>query len=158
MMKLVVCGNIKDKWLKEGISEYVKRIQPYEKLEVIEVGDEKAPETNSPAQNEQVKDAEGQKMLKHVKPTDYVILLDLAGKEKDSLALADYIQHLYNNNHRNITFIIGGSLGVSRALIERANFRWKLSANTFTHQMCRLLLVEQIYRAFRILHHEPYHK
>ncbi len=144
--------------MREGIADYLKRIQPYEKTEIIEVEDEKAPESNSDAENEKVKTTEGSKLLKQIRDTDYVVLLDLAGKEMDSVSLSKHIESVHTRGYNRIVFVIGGSLGVSRELIARADFRWKLSVNTFPHQLCRIIVLEQIYRAFRILHHEPYHK
>lgn len=144
--------------MRDGISDYLKRIQPYEKTEIIEVEDEKAPESNSDAENEKVKTTEGSKLLKQIRDTDYVVLLDLAGKEMDSVSLSKHIESVHTRGYNRIVFVIGGSLGVSRELIARADFRWKLSVNTFPHQLCRIIVLEQIYRAFRILHHEPYHK
>ena len=144
--------------MREGIADYLKRIQPYEKTEIIEVEDEKAPESNSDAENEKVKTTEGSKLLKQIRDTDYVVLLDLAGKEMDSVSLSKHIESVHTRGYNRIVFVIGGSLGVSRELIARADFKWKLSVNTFPHQLCRIIVLEQIYRAFRILHHEPYHK
>ena len=158
MIKIIACGKLKEKWMKEGISEYIKRIRPYDKIEVIEVLDEKAPETNSAAENEQVKIVEGQRLLKNVRDDEYLILLDLAGQDIDSVALANKIQDCYNHARSRITFVSGGSLGLSSELIARADFRWRISKATFPHQLCRILVVEQIYRSFRILHNEPYHK
>lgn len=144
--------------MREGIADYLKRIQPYEKTEVIEVEDEKAPESNSMAENEKVKTVEGSKLLKQIKDTDYVILLDLAGKEMDSVSLSKHIESVHTKGYNRIVFVIGGSLGISKQLIQRADYRWKLSVNTFPHQLCRIVVLEQIYRAFRILRNEPYHK
>lgn len=158
MIRIAAVGRIKEKWMREGIADYLKRIQPYEKTEIIEVEDEKAPESNSDAENEKVKTTEGSKLLKQIRDTDYVVLLDLAGKEMDSISLSKHIESVHTRGYNRIVFVIGGSLGVSRELIARADFRWKLSVNTFPHQLCRIIVLEQIYRAFRILHHEPYHK
>lgn len=158
MIRIATVGRIKEKWMREGIADYLKRIQPYEKTEIIEVEDEKAPESNSDAENEKVKTTEGSKLLKQIRDTDYVVLLDLAGKEMDSVSLSKHIESVHTRGYNRIVFVIGGSLGVSRELIARADFRWKLSVNTFPHQLCRIIVLEQIYRAFRILHHEPYHK
>ena len=155
MIKIIACGKLKEKWMKDGVAEYVKRIRPYDKLEVIEVQDEKAPETNSVAENEQVKVVEGQRILKNIRDDEYVILLDLAGMDIDSITLANKIQDCYNHARSKITFV---SLGLSNELIQRADFRWRISKATFPHQLCRILVVEQIYRSFRILHNEPYHK
>ena len=158
MIRLVACGKVREAWMKDGIAEYAKRIRPYEKLELIEVKDEKAPESNSEAENTAVKQAEGQRILKQIADSEYVILLDLAGKPMDSVQLAQKIDACHTEGKSTITFVIGGSLGVSAELIQRANLRWKLSDNTFPHQLCRIIVLEQIYRSFRILNHEPYHK
>ena len=144
--------------MRDGLAEYVKRIGAYDKLEVLEVADEKTPDNNSEAENEMVKVKEGQRILKLIKDDDYVILLDLAGKTMDSEKLSTFIEQLYVKGKSRIDFVIGGSLGVSKDLINRADFRWKLSDNTFPHQLCRIIVTEQIYRAFRIMHNEPYHK
>lgn len=158
MIKLVCCGKMRMKWMKEGMQEYASRIRPYDKIEIIEVQDEKAPESNSAGEDEIVKTIEGQRLLKQIHPEDYVILLDLKGKECDSVELSEKLENLYTYSHNRIVFVIGGSLGLSKEVIARADFRWKLSVNTFPHQLCRIIVLEQIYRAFRILHHEPYHK
>ena len=158
MIRIIACGRIKEKWLKEGIEEYARRIRGYDRLEIIEVQDEKAEESYSAAQNEQVKVTEGQRLLKQVRPQDHVILLDLAGKQLDSVELAEYLERVNTYGSSSDAFIIGGSLGVSPEVIARADLRWKLSSNTFPHQLCRLIVREQIYRSFRIRHNEPYHK
>ena len=158
MIRVAAVGKVKEKWMREGIADYLKRIQPYEKTEISEVDDEKAPESNSQAENEAVKLTEGRKLLKNIRDNDYVILLDLAGREMDSEALSQNIEQIHTRGYNRIVFVIGGSLGVSRELIQRADQRWKISVNTFPHQLCRIIVLEQIYRAFRIMHHEPYHK
>lgn len=158
MIRIIACGSIKDKWLKDGCAEYEKRIRAYESIEVIEVQDEKASEKNSDAQNELVKKKEGEKLLKKIQADEYVILLDLAGKQMDSIQLANTMESLGTYGKSKVAFVIGGSLGVSDELIKRADMRWKLSANTFPHQLCRLFVLEQIYRSFKIRRNEPYHK
>lgn len=158
MIRVIGCGRIKEKWMRDGLAEYAKRIGAYDKLEVLEVADEKAPESNSDAENEMVKVKEGRKILKLIREDEFVILLDLAGKPMDSEKLSAFVEELYVKGKSRIVFVIGGSLGVSKELIDRADFRWKLSDNTFPHQLCRIIVLEQIYRAFRIMHHEPYHK
>lgn len=158
MIRIIGCGKIKEKWMRDGLAEYVKRIGAYDKLEVLEVADEKTPDNNSEAENEMVKVKEGKRILRLIKDDDYVILLDLAGKTMDSEKLSSFIEQLYVKGKSRIDFVIGGSLGVSKDLINRADFRWKLSDNTFPHQLCRIIVTEQIYRAFRIMHNEPYHK
>ena len=158
MIRVIACGKAREKWMMEGIREYTKRISGYDKIELTEVSDEKAPESNSAAENEAVKKLEGERLLKSIKPQEYVILLDLAGEPCDSVGLSEKIQDLQLHGHSRIDFVIGGSLGLSRELIQRADFRWKLSDNTFPHQLCRIMVLEQVYRSFRIMPHEPYNK
>ncbi len=158
MIRIISCGKVRQKWMSDGIDEYVKRIRAYDKIEVIEVQDEKAPETNSDAENEIVKEKEGERILKQIRDDDFVILLDLDGKLWTSVEMSEYISELYTRGKNRIDFVIGGSLGVSSAVRNRSNYRWKISSNTFPHQLCRVIVVEQIYRSFRIMHNEPYHK
>lgn len=157
-MKLIAVGKLKDKALVSLVDEYVKRLKPYEKVEIVEVADMMAPESNSDAQNEQVKKTEGERVLAKIKDNEFVILLDLWGESISSEQLADKIEKIYTYNSSNLTFVIGGSLGLSPDLVKRANFRWKLSDCTFTHQMVRVLVLEQFYRATMINRHMPYHK
>ncbi len=158
MIRIIACGRMREKWMKEGAAEYLKRLSAYDKVEVTEVQDEKAPPTNSAADDLRVINTEGERLLKAIHPDDYVILLDLAGKPMDSVQLAEKIGKLTTYGHSRIAFVIGGSLGVSGDLKKRADERWKLSDNTFPHQLCRIIVLEQVYRAFRILRNEPYHK
>ena len=158
MIRIIACGKVRENWMKEGIQEYSKRLQAYDKIEIVEVKDSEAKESNSDAQNEQVKIEEGERLLKQIKDDEYVILLDLKGKSLDSIELAKTIENLYTQGKSKIDFVIGGSLGVSDEVIKRANYRLKLSECTFPHQLCRVILLEQIYRSFRIMHNEPYHK
>lgn len=152
MIKLVVVGKIKDKHLQTLIDDYVKRINRYHKLEVIEVKDE-------PIQNDEsaVLKKEGQRVLEKIGADEYVITLDLHGKMCDSLTFATKIDRLFIN-YSKITFVIGGSLGLSEELRARSNELFKLSDLTFLHQMTRLIILEQIYRGFKILNNETYHK
>lgn len=152
MIKLVVVGKIKDKHLQALIDDYVKRINRYHKLEVIEVKDE-------PIQNDEsaVLKKEGQRVLEKIGTDEYVITLDLHGKMCDSLTFATKIDRLFIN-YSKITFVIGGSLGLSEELRARSNELFKLSDLTFLHQMTRLIILEQIYRGFKILNNETYHK
>ncbi|MBW9212615.1 MULTISPECIES: 23S rRNA (pseudouridine(1915)-N(3))-methyltransferase RlmH [Terrabacteria group] len=158
MIRIIVVGKVKEAWMRSGIQEYLKRLSAYEKIEVVEVNDEKAPESNSNAQNDEAKKKEGARLLKKIKDQEYVILLDLAGKMKSSEELSRQLDQLYTQGKSQICFVIGGSLGFSSEVIARANDRWCLSLSTFPHQLVRILLLEQIYRSFRILNHEPYHK
>lgn len=157
-MKLITVGKLKDKALTALVDEYVKRLKPYEKVEILEVADMMAPESNSDAQNEQVKKIEGERVLSKIKENEYVILLDLWGESISSEELAAKIEKIYTYQSSNLTFVIGGSLGLSPELVKRADFRWKLSDCTFTHQMVRVLVLEQFYRATMINRHMPYHK
>ena len=158
MIRIIACGTVKDAWLRDGIQEYLKRLRAYDKLEIVEVPDEKAPASNSEAQNAKVIRTEGEKLLKRISADEYVILLDLAGKAMDSESFAHTLDRLYAEGHTKLAFVIGGSLGVSDDLIRRADMRWQLSRATFPHQLCRLIVLEQIYRAYKILRNEPYHK
>ncbi len=158
MIRIISCGKVRQKWMADGIDEYVKRIKAYDKIEIVEVPDEKAPESNSEADNEIVKNKEGEKILKQIRDDDFVILLDLEGKLWTSPEMAQYLSDLYTYGKNRIDFVIGGSLGVSEAVRKRSNYRWKISNNTFPHQLCRVIVAEQIYRSFRIIHNEPYHK
>ncbi len=158
MIKVIAIGKLKEKALKSLVEEYQKRLQPYTKLECIEVTDEPALDKYSDLENKKVMDIEGERVLKHIKDKEYVILLDLHGKMFTSESFASKMNELQIYGNSDITFVIGGSLGLSEALIKRSNLRWKLSDLTFTHQMVRVLLLEQIYRAYKINHHETYHK
>jgi 23S rRNA (pseudouridine1915-N3)-methyltransferase len=158
MIRLLACGKLKEKWMRQGVEEYLQRIRPYDRIEEVEVADEPAPAANSPAQNEQVKRTEGQRLLRRIGDGEVVVLLDLAGEEMDSMALARFLEDCRSRGRSRIDFVIGGSLGVSPELIRRADVRWKLSASTFPHGLCRILVLEQVYRAFKIMAGEPYHK
>lgn len=158
MIRIIAVGKCREKAMRTLIGEYQKRLQPMVKSELIEVPDEVAPQTLSPSQQEQVKDREGERILKKIRPNDFVILLDLQGIMLSSEALAEKIEHIQTYEPKDITFVIGGSLGIGEAVKQRADFRWQLSSLTFPHQLVRLILYEQLYRAFTILHHLPYHK
>lgn len=152
MLKLICVGKVKDKHLKALIDDYASKINHYHKLEIIEVKDEAIKD------NEKiVLDLEAERVLSKINSDEYVILLDLHGNSIDSITLAEKIDKLFIKNSK-ISFVIGGSLGLGEALIARANERIKLSALTFLHQMTRLIILEQIYRSFKILNNETYHK
>lgn len=157
-VKVVAVGKIREKFLIEGIKEYSKRLSTYIRLEIVEIGDEPCPERLSPADEERVKGREGERILKGISPQEHVILLDLKGKELSSPGLAQYLDELALTGKSSITFVIGGSLGVSEEVRNRADFRWSFSQLTFPHPLMRLMLLEQIYRAMRISKGEPYHK
>ena len=158
MIKIIACGKVKDAWLREGTAEYEKRMHAFSKLEIIEVSDEKAAEKLSEAQKKQVIALEGERLLKHIKDDDYVILLDLKGKQLQSEDLAKKIETLEVSGKSTIDFVIGGSLGVSENLQKRSDFKWQISECTFPHLLCRLIVIEQVYRAFTIRKNTPYHK
>ncbi|MGN1344832.1 MAG: 23S rRNA (pseudouridine(1915)-N(3))-methyltransferase RlmH [Traorella sp.] len=158
MIRLICVGKIKEKPLQACIDEYRKRISAFTRFEIIEVMDEAIPNVHSLKQDEMIKECEGQKILSKIKEKDYVILLDLAGKFYSSEQLANQIERIMTYESSQITFVIGGSLGLSEKVIARSNMRFKLSECTFPHQLCRLIVCEQIYRSFTILNHLPYHK
>ncbi|MEG0314638.1 MAG: 23S rRNA (pseudouridine(1915)-N(3))-methyltransferase RlmH [Erysipelotrichaceae bacterium] len=158
MLKIICVGKLKDKSTKLMVNEYLKRLGAYTKIELIEVNDEMAPQSNSEAENEIVKIKEGERILTKIKDQDYMILLDLWGEMLDSLKFAKKMDEITTYHSSNITFVIGGSLGISKQVVERANFRWKMSDLTFTHQLVRVLLLEQIYRSYKINNNETYHK
>ncbi|CEG29458.1 23S rRNA (pseudouridine(1915)-N(3))-methyltransferase RlmH [Bacillus sp. B-jedd] len=157
-ISVVTVGKLKEKYLKQGIEEYTKRLSAYAKIEIIEVADEKAPEEMSEAEMEQVKKKEGERILAKVSPDAHVIALAIEGKMQSSEELAATLDKLALHGKSKIAFIIGGSLGLSGEVLARANEKLSFSKMTFPHQLMRLILVEQIYRAFRIIRGEPYHK
>ncbi|TCO77930.1 23S rRNA (pseudouridine(1915)-N(3))-methyltransferase RlmH [Marinisporobacter balticus] len=155
---IIGVGKIKEKYLVSAINEYKKRLSRYCKLSIIEVVDEKAPENLSQKQMEQIKDAEGEKILKYVKEGMYVVALDIQGKMLSSEDFSDKLQSLGVQGNSNISFIIGGSLGLSEEVRIRSDFKLSFSPMTFPHQLMRVILLEQVYRGFRIMKGEPYHK
>jgi 23S rRNA (pseudouridine1915-N3)-methyltransferase len=157
-ISIVTVGKLKEKYLKQGIDEYLKRLGSYAKVEVIEVSDEKAPEELSETEMVQVKQKEGERILAKIHPDTYVIALAINGKLKSSEELADTIDKLATYGKSKIAFVIGGSLGLSDEVLKRSDEQLSFSKMTFPHQLMRLILVEQVYRAFRINRGEPYHK
>lgn len=155
---LVTVGKLKEKYLKQGIAEYAKRLTPYTKVEIVEVADEKAPENLSEAEMFEVKRKEGERILAHVHPDAFVFTLEIHGKMLSSEQLAAKINDVTTYGKSHLVFIIGGSLGLSEAVMKRSNFALSFSKMTFPHQLMRLILLEQIYRAFKINRNEPYHK
>ena len=155
----ILCvGQIKEKFYRDAITEYSKRLSRYGKLRIIEVADEKTKEHASPAEIETVLKKEGERLLKHIKENDYCITLEIDGEAMDSVALSNHIEQLGVTGHNHIVFVIGGSLGLDATLKKRSNCALSFSAMTFPHQLMRVILLEQIYRSFRIMNHEPYHK
>lgn len=157
-IRLIVVGKLKEKYLVAGIKEYQKRISGYTNIEIIEVADERIPDKASLAQEAMVKVKEGRKILDKIKQDDYVILLDVGGKELDSIAFSKHLEQCMINGKSTIDFVIGGSLGHGEEILQRADFRLSFSPMTFPHQLMRLILIEQIYRAFKIMKNETYHK
>lgn len=154
---IISVGKIKEKYLEEGIKEYLKRLSRYTTVESIEVKDEQAPENLSVKDIEIIKNAEGDKILSRLKPS-FVVSLAIQGKQIDSVALSKLIIDIQNYKNSDLTFIIGGSLGLSDSILERSDYLLSFSKMTFPHQLMRLILLEQIYRSFRIINNDPYHK
>jgi 23S rRNA (pseudouridine1915-N3)-methyltransferase len=155
----IICvGKIKEKYLKSAIDEYTKRLSRYCKLNIVELGDEKTPDNASEKEELMIKEKEGEAILKSIKDNMFVIALELKGNMLSSEDLSNYIRDLGIKGESNITFIIGGSLGLSKAVLERANYKLCFSKMTFPHQLFRVMLLEQVYRGFRIISGEPYHK
>ncbi|MCM3013760.1 23S rRNA (pseudouridine(1915)-N(3))-methyltransferase RlmH [Bacillus subtilis] len=157
-INIVTIGKLKEKYLKQGIEEYTKRLSAYAKIDIIELPDEKAPENLSDQDMKIIKDKEGDRILAKISTDAHVIALAIEGKMKTSEELADTIDNLATYGKSKVTFVIGGSLGLSDAVMKRADEKLSFSKMTFPHQLMRLILVEQIYRAFRINRGEPYHK
>ncbi|PAV28441.1 23S rRNA (pseudouridine(1915)-N(3))-methyltransferase RlmH [Virgibacillus profundi] len=157
-ISLITVGKLKEKYLKQGIQEYLKRLSAYAKVEVIEVADEKAPENLSDAQMQQVKQKEGERILSHINQDTYVITLEINGKMLSSEQLAAKLDELATYGKGKVTFVIGGSLGISEEVERRSDLALSFSKMTFPHQVMRLILLEQVYRGFRINRGEPYHK
>jgi 23S rRNA (pseudouridine1915-N3)-methyltransferase len=157
-ISIITVGKLKEKYLKDGIDEYKKRLSRYCSIDIFEVQDEKAPENLSEKEEEQVKEKEGQGILKYIKDNTYVVALDIKGKLLSSEELSDFIGERGLKGDSSIAFIIGGSLGLSSEVLQRADYKLSFSKMTFPHQLMRLILLEQIYRGFRILKGEPYHK
>ena len=155
---LITVGKIKEKYLKDAIAEYSKRLSRYCKLEIIEVADEKTPDNASDTVEDAIRDKEGERILKYIKEDAYVITLEIAGKMLTSEEMAEKIEKLGVQGTSHITFIIGGSIGLSKVILKRSDYALSFSKMTFPHQLMRVILLEQIYRSYRIINHEPYHK
>ncbi|MFB9757335.1 23S rRNA (pseudouridine(1915)-N(3))-methyltransferase RlmH [Ectobacillus funiculus] len=157
-ISIISIGKLKEKYLKQGIDEYLKRLSSYAKVEIVELPDEKAPENLSDAEMLMVKEKEGIRILEKISEDTHVIALAIEGKMKSSEELAKDLDRLATYGKSKIAFIIGGSLGLSKDVMNRANDTLSFSKMTFPHQLMRLILLEQVYRAFRINRNEPYHK
>lgn len=157
-ISIISVGKLKEKYLKQGIQEYIKRLGPYASVEIVEVPDEKAPENLSEAQMEEVKQKEGERILSKVNQDTHVVTLEIEGKMLSSEKLATQLDQLATYGKSKVAFVIGGSLGLSDEVKSRSDFALSFSKMTLPHQMMRLILLEQVYRAFKINRGEPYHK
>ena len=151
-------GKLKEKYLKDGIAEYLKRLQRYATVEIVEVADEQTPDGASEAEELQIKAKEGQRIQKYIKDDTYLIALAIEGTMFTSEQLAEKIEQLGLTGKSHITLVIGGSLGLDAGILKRADLLLSFSKLTFPHQLMRLILVEQLYRSYRIIKGEPYHK
>ena len=157
-IRIISVGKIKEKYWNDAIAEYQKRLSRYCRLIMSAAADEKTPEGASDAEERQIRETEGTRIMRLLRDQDYVIALEIAGKELDSEELSRNLQNLMVAGKSSIAFVIGGSLGLSDEVLRRADYRLSFSRMTFPHQMMRVILLEQIYRSFRIMNHEPYHK
>jgi 23S rRNA (pseudouridine1915-N3)-methyltransferase len=157
-IKILAVGKIKEKYLQAGIEEYRKRLGAYVRLEIREVQDEPCPEKASAAEGDKIRQKEGVRLLNALTAQDYVVLLDIGGRNISSPELAGLLAERALTGRSSIVFVLGGSLGVAPEVRQRADFRWSFSRLTFPHQLIRLVLLEQIYRACKINKNEPYHK
>ncbi|MFC0138110.1 23S rRNA (pseudouridine(1915)-N(3))-methyltransferase RlmH [Staphylococcus petrasii] len=155
---ILAVGKLKEKYWKQAIAEYEKRLGAYSKIEIIEVPDEKAPENMSDKEIEQVKEKEGQRLLAKIKPQATVITLEIQGKMLSSEGLAQELQQRMTQGQSDFVFVIGGSNGLHEDVLKRSNYALSFSKMTFPHQMMRVVLIEQVYRAFKIMRGEAYHK
>ena len=155
---LLTVGKIKEKYLKDAISEYAKRLGRYCKLEIIEVADEKTPDAASPAVEQAIRQKEGERLLKHTRDDAYVITLEIDGHMLDSVTFARKIEQLGIQGKSHLMFVIGGSIGLGDNVLQRSDYALSFSKMTFPHQLMRVILLEQIYRGYRIIEGAPYHK
>ncbi len=155
---LITVGKIKEKYLRDAVAEYVKRLGKYCKLEIIETADEKTPDHASEIMEDAIRAKEAERILKHIREDAYVVTLEIQGKQLSSEELAEKIETLGIQGKSNIIFIIGGSIGLGREVLAKSDFALSFSKMTFPHQLMRVILLEQIYRSYRIIQKEPYHK
>ena len=157
-ISVIAVGKIKEKYLKDAITEYSKRLSRYCKLEIIEVADEKTPDQASEAVEDAIRAKEGERLLKHIRDDMYVITLEIGGKMLTSEEFAEKIETLGVQGKSSIAFVIGGSIGLGKEVLKRSDFALSFSKMTFPHQLMRVVLLEQVYRGYRIVTGEPYHK
>ncbi len=158
MMKILCVGKIKEKFYRDAVAEYEKRLSRYCKLEIVEVADEKTPDQGSAAEEQRVLEREASRLFSRIRDTDYVIALAIDGSMRDSVAFASHMESLAVSGKSNIVLVIGGSLGLHNSILCRSNEKISFSRMTFPHQLMRVILLEQLYRSYRIINHEPYHK
>lgn len=154
----VTVGRIKEKFFRDAVAEYQKRLSKYCRLDIIEVADEKTPDKASDLLEDQIKQREAERIIKHIKENAYCIALTINGRKRDSINLAKHLEQLGLGGKSSLVFVIGGSLGLHESVIMRADEQLSFSDMTFPHQLMRVILAEQIYRCFRIINGEPYHK
>ena len=155
----IICvGKIKERFYEDAIGEYIKRLSKYAKVSIVELADEKTKDNASSKEEEIIKNREGERILSKLKDDAYIFTLEINGKNLSSEKLAEEINNLGINGQSYIQFVIGGSIGLSKAVTDKANYHLSFSAMTFPHQLMRVILLEQIYRCFRIINNEPYHK
>ena len=155
---LVTVGKIKEKYFRDAIAEYQKRLSRYCKLDIVEVADEKTPDRASEVLENQIKQKEAERILKNIREDAYCIALTIDGKKRDSVNFAEHMEQLGLMGKSSIVFVIGGSLGLHESVVKRADEKLSFSDLTFPHQLMRVILLEQIYRCYRIINGEPYHK
>lgn len=157
-ISLITVGKIKEKYLKEAIAEYTKRLSKYCKLEIVEVADEKTPDNAGEALEDSIRDKEAERIMKHIKDDMYVITLEIGGNMLSSEELSTKIEKLGIQGSSHVAFVIGGSIGLGKAVLKRSDYALSFSKMTFPHQLMRVILLEQLYRSYRIMKGEPYHK
>ncbi len=157
-IRILCVGKIKEKFMREALGEYSKRLSRYIKLEITEVVDEKTPDSASEKEENQIRDKEAERLLKQIRQEDYVIALAIDGKMYESVAFSKKLDRFGVLGRGSVVFVIGGSLGLGEQVLERADESISFSKMTFPHQLMRVILLEQIYRGYRILRNEPYHK
>ncbi|MBS3969051.1 MAG: 23S rRNA (pseudouridine(1915)-N(3))-methyltransferase RlmH [Clostridia bacterium] len=155
---IIAVGKIKEKYIQKGLQEYLKRLGPYARIKIIEVNDEKIPANASLAEEEGIRQREGDKILAKVKPDSFIVTLEIDGELLTSGAFAQKVEELMVSGKSHLTFIIGGSIGLSDDIKRRADLKISFGRFTYPHQLMRLILMEQIYRCYRIIRKEPYHK
>lgn len=157
-IRILCVGKIKEKFMREAIAEYSKRLSRYIKLEIDEAADEKTPDSASEKEEIQIRNREGERLLKQIRPEDYVVVLAIDGKMYDSVAFSRKLDGFGMLGRGSVVFVIGGSLGLGEQVLQRADETISFSKMTFPHQLMRVILLQQIYRGYRILRNEPYHK